>query len=51
MEGLQQGWRTQSEWRWQIRSERASPRFTTRWDKLVKAESMEEAQAKCLEAR
>jgi DNA polymerase V len=37
-EGLQQGWRMRAEWRWQSRSERASPRFTTRWDELVVAQ-------------
>ncbi|MBD1917253.1 MULTISPECIES: DUF4113 domain-containing protein [Cyanophyceae] len=37
-EGLQQGWRTRSEWRWQSRSARASPRFTNWWDELAKAE-------------
>ncbi|MGB3516918.1 MAG: DUF4113 domain-containing protein [Elainellaceae cyanobacterium] len=36
-EGLQQGWRMRAEWRWQSRSERASPRFTTRWDELLVA--------------
>ncbi|MFQ4139183.1 Y-family DNA polymerase [Nodosilinea sp. PGN35] len=33
--GLQQEWKMRAEWRWQSRSERASPRFTTRWDELV----------------
>ncbi len=34
-EGLQQEWKMRAEWRSQSRSERASPRFTTRWDELA----------------
>jgi DNA polymerase V len=36
-EGLQQAWRLRPEWHWQSRFERASARFTTRWDELVVA--------------
>jgi len=37
-EGVQQEWRMRAEMRWQSRSERASHRFTTRWDELVMAQ-------------